>query len=182
MLCCICNLKCKLPTTNTNLSKSTRKGIFCDICSNWYHLKCTKVTENELIEFNVSQQPYYYPKCLNESLPFENLNDIEIMEEPNNAATKQINSFAFPSIDDELVAVNPNCCYRSVQWLSKNISTKNTLSVLHFNTRSIPKDKNLIEELISALNHNPDVIAVTETKLNMNNIDVSPMQNYAFVY
>ena len=69
-----------------------------------------------------------------------------------------------------------------MEWLSKNINTKNTLSVLHFNTRSIPKNKNLIEELISALNHNPDVIAVTETKLNMSNIDVSPMQNYTVVY
>ena len=85
------------------------------ICNNWYHFKCAKVTENQLIKFNVFKQLYYCLKCLNESLAFQNLKDIKIMEELNDAATTQINLLVFQSTDDELVAVNPNCCCRSVK-------------------------------------------------------------------
>ena len=40
------------------------------------------------------------------------------------------------------------------------------ISVIHFNVRSIIKNKRKIEELLYDLNKSPDIIAISETKLN----------------
>ena len=64
----------------------------------------------------------------------------------------------------------PNCKYRSVEWFSKTYSKNrsSTLDIIHFNVRSLPKNEKNIEELLLNLTKKPDIIAITETKLNNN--------------
>ena len=50
------------------------------------------------------------------------------------------------------------------------------------NTRSLPKNINLIEELLYSINNKPDVIAISETKLNENNENSIFLRGYNFVH
>ena len=38
--------------------------------------------------------------------------------------------------------------------------------MIHFNTRSLAKNKNLIEEFITEIKYSPEVIGISETKIN----------------
>ena len=66
-----------------------------------------------------------------------------------------------------------------------NIMGENMLKsflVAHFNTRGLTKNKNLIEEFITEINHSPEVIGISETKINENislNLQIS---NYLFFH
>ena len=75
---------------------------------------------------------------------------------------------------------SPNSKYKSVEWLSKNYSKSHssTLGIIHFNVRSLPKNKKNVEELLLNLTKKPDIIAITETKLNDNNIARTQLKDY----
>ena len=47
--------------------------------------------------------------------------------------------------------------------------TNAKLSLIYLNTRSLPKNINLIEKLMQLLAHRPNITAVSETTLNNNN-------------
>ena len=82
----------------------------------------------------------------------------------------------------EPFAANSNCSNRSVEWLDNNINKFKNLSIRHFNTRSLSKSKNLTEELLASMTSHPDLIALTETKLNLNNVNLAQLNNYTLLY
>ena len=55
-------------------------------------------------------------------------------------------------------------------------------TVLHLNIRSIAKNKNILEECLHELNCCPDILTVSETKLNKNNVNLASIENYSIVY
>ena len=59
---------------------------------------------------------------------------------------------------------------------------QNQLSVLDLNIRPIAKNKNILEECLHELNCCPDILAVSETKLNKNNVNLASIANYSIVY
>lgn len=65
--------------------------------------------------------------------------------------------------------------------MSKN-SAKRDLLMVHFNTRSLPKNKDLIEEFILDIKHRPDIIGISETKLNANNALNVELPHYKFFH
>ena len=56
--------------------------------------------------------------------------------------------------------------------------TNAKLSLIHLNTRSLPKNTNLIEEVMQLLAHRPDIIAISETRLNNNNYSTATLDDY----
>jgi len=73
--------------------------------------------------------------------------------------------------------INPNeifpdefssdCRYCNMLETSINLKSccKNALSIVHVNIRSLPKNLPPLEAFIYQLNHSPDIIAISETKL-----------------
>ena len=59
--------------------------------------------------------------------------------------------------------------YFSLRKIS-NIMRKqnNSTLMVHFNTRSLAKNKHLIEEFITEVKYSPEVIGISETKINSN--------------
>ena len=59
--------------------------------------------------------------------------------------------------------------------------TKNDFFIQHFNVRSLPKNKEKIEEFFDGMTRLPDVIAISETKLNSNSVSNLNLPNYTFL-
>ena len=100
----------------------------------------------------------------------------------SNILTKSLNSLEV-DFSEHFPVANLSSIYKSVDWLQSKLKKQNycKLSVIHLNVRSLPKNKNLIEELIRLLHSNIDVIAITETKLNSNNFNDINIEGYNFV-
>ena len=62
--------------------------------------------------------------------------------------------------------LNENCCNYCLPENFCKITPTNLFYLLHVNIRSIYKNIDLLEELISKLSQTPDIIALTETKIN----------------
>ena len=63
-----------------------------------------------------------------------------------------------------------NDVYFSSQKISKRVCNNQTKSLLitHFNARSFAKNRKLIKEFISEIDYLPEMIGISETKLNVN--------------
>ena len=87
-----------------------------------------------------------------------------------------------PNLDD---LIKPNCKYLGVEWYKKCLTkskNQNGLSIIHFNVRSIVKNKHVLEELIHDLDNFPDIITISKTRLNKSNINHVSIQNSKFVF
>ena len=58
---------------------------------------------------------------------------------------------------------------------------KNDFFLLHFNVRSLPKNKDKVEEFFNGMSRIPDAIAISETKLNANSVTNVNIPNYTFL-
>ena len=107
-----------------------------------------------------------------DSLPFFTIKNSELLSifRPN------LTSFNFS-----------NAIYSSTDELkhkvsSINLTNKRYLSIFHLNVRSLVKNFDNLHLLINSLPVQPDIIAITETKLNCNShIDFIQLDNYNFI-
>ena len=76
-----------------------------------------------------------------------------------------------------------NWQYCSVDWLHKHLNRfkSSNLSLIHFNTRSLLKNKNKIEELLVLLEHNPDILAISETRLSDRKMHYAQIDGYHLI-
>ena len=65
--------------------------------------------------------------------------------------------------------------------LSNNLQKKDFF-VIHFNVRSLSKNKDKIEECLNNMTRLPDAIAISETKLNAESSSNIDIPNYHFFY
>ena len=74
--------------------------------------------------------------------------------------------------------------YYSVNKFNKLMKEKNenNLVIIHFNTRSFPKNKYQIENFLAEMVVLPEVIAITETKLNNKNKHLTTLDHYEFIH
>ena len=87
------------------------------------------------------------------------------------------------------VALQNNCftqdCkyYNTMQFADLIKSNKKEdLTLMHFNTRSLIKNKDKIESLLFEISFLPDLIAITETKLNSFTAHLASIEHYNFSY
>ena len=73
--------------------------------------------------------------------------------------------------------------YVSLSKLSKLIANlnKNNFFTVHFNTRSLSKNKNKIDDFLIDIERMTDAIAISETKLNANSSLNLNFTNYKFI-
>ena len=57
-----------------------------------------------------------------------------------------------------------------------------TFFLIHFNTRSLPKNVDKLEEFLNEMIRLPDVIAISEAKLNSNSYSNISISNYNFFH
>ena len=89
-------------------------------------------------------------ECCTTLMPFFGVTDIEFMLLIDRTSLYN---------DDEYFSIS------RLNKLSSN-NNKNNLFTLHFNTKSLPKNHDKIEEFLSELNVLPEIISISETKLN----------------
>ena len=90
----------------------------------------------------------------------------------------------FDDMDSDLMLINPVSEYCSPSQLNELLDqcNKRSLSFLHCNIRSLPKNLSLLNELLDTLNKPIDLIAITETKLNSKSVDNIDLINYDFFH
>ena len=97
------------------------------------------------------------------TFPFQSLNNLELqnMFSTKTDVMRQFNKLnCLQALDPNLNLINVNAKYRSVDRLNRYYDIYNDLgiSVIHFNVRSIIKNKLKIEELLYDLKKSLDII------------------------
>jgi len=90
----------------------------------------------------------------------------------------------FDECDPDLMLQTPCSNYYSISELNKTIndSSPKTFSLFHCNIRSLSKNLHILEETLCSLDHKPDIMGITETKLNENSISNVNLEYYNFFH
>ena len=132
--------------------------------------------------------------CALVNLPFYNLSDIEFNALTGNwqyvfSSDADIydvlhNPDKFDERDSDLMLSTPNSNYYSLTKLNQllNNCSHDTISLLHFNIKSLPKNVSILNYFLYTFDNIPDVLAITETKLNDNNVANIDLLNYNFYH
>ena len=100
--------------------------------------------------------------CSADILPFHGVSDLEFcMSVCGYFLTDCLPSFSSRANNDDYFTPKQIADVMNVEKIK-------SLLMMHFNTRSLVKNKDLIEEFILEINHLPEVIAISETKINEN--------------
>jgi exonuclease III len=131
---------------------------------------------------------------LQQYLPFSSLSDSEF-NALNNIMSRELdldadlyNILPNPDKSDENDSDHmlTNICsnYYSAEKINKALDTAGSkvFSFFHSNIRSLPKDIDLLNDMIYSVSHKPDILAVTETRLNDNTIDNVDIHGYTFYH
>ena len=159
--CQLCKKSCK---TNEN-------SIFCDTCSSWIHLKCTQQTIKQFESLGTSELPYFCEKCCTTIFPFQNSNNDELLNEfalkksNLNSITEEV--FDIQNVIQHIPDINLELdqTYISADKFKKKYKNSPAFCLLHINIRSLTKNLEKLEELLSDLDKMPEIIAISETKL-----------------
>ena len=130
-------------------------------------------------------------------LPFSNLTDFEFRAvtgswhfDLNNLIDIDLfsvipNPDKFDQRDPDNMLSLPSSNYYSINKLNNYLNmltNKKSISLFHCNIRSLPKNLNLLEEFIYSLNVKPDILAISETKLNDKTIINTDIRQYQFFH
>ena len=90
----------------------------------------------------------------------------------------------FDECDPDMMLSAPCSNYNSVSDTNKLIkkSTRKSFSMFHCNIRRLRKNLNLLEEMLGSLEVKPDVIGITETKLNELSTSNIDLPSYTFYH
>ena len=88
----------------------------------------------------------------------------------------------FDENDSEFMLNTPSSDYYSIDDINKMLKDAGpkALSLIHCNVRSLSKNLALLNDLISILSSKPDIIGISETKLNENSVDNIDLLGYNF--
>ena len=181
----------------------SQRGIFCDCCKHWVHLSCTKFSYNEYIKLSNVNADWYCYLCVMDIFPFNKLEEFKfqlalaefsighakigfksldelhintgkVIDENNdpdlNFFNKTVNEDKYV-LDNELNKLIPD--------LNINYS-KDTFSLMHINARSINKNIEAIDQMLSSLRISFDIIEISETWISEPN-DLIQMENYKLI-
>ena len=118
-------------------------------------------------------------------LPFYNLNDREF-NTVNGSWSSQFNQLIetdlfnlisnpdkSDEIDPDLMLTIPMSNYYSISQINNTITNAGpkAISMFHCNIRSLQKHLTLLEDFFYSLDKRPEIIAITETRLNANSVN-----------
>lgn len=168
--------------------RDNQRGIYCDCCTCWLHLKCTKMALVEYEALSTQNDCWYCQSCLQSIFPFNHLDDDDDFLNSVFAYAKSVNPNSYllrnlPQLDilNKLTAVDRNIDpdknllnqnkhvsyftdYELNEFISKaKCYDDSCLSVMHLNARSINKNIDNILILLQSLTVKFSVLAITET-------------------
>ena len=138
------NVMCKLCSKYCNRNQ---KLIQCEVCKAWIHQKCANLnlTNEQCSKLENFNMTYFCKICLCVTLPFQNLSNQEFLKKIRNVATvlmKQFNNLIPDKDIEENVGISDiynEFNYRNLEWFDS----------IQMNTRSLPKNINLIQIYLS---------------------------------
>jgi len=95
-----------------------------------------------------------------------------------------INPDKFDECDPDHIFPMPTSEYSSISTMNSSFQKAGSgaLSMLHCNIRSLSKNLNLLNDMLCCLNDSPDIIAISETRLNNNSVSNIDLVNYNFFH
>ena len=176
-------------------------AIECCLCNYWIHNRCADLTKRELTK--LKGEAYWCCKNCKTALPFDEVDDYEFMNINCNEDVK-VCSNVNSSLNDSLPymsydyseyrssdfekRVDPNnnffntvstkCAYYTEDNFNKHFINNTGLSIIHFNARSLSKNLSDIKGFLSGLNHSFDIIAISETWLDAENLQSINIEGY----
>jgi len=148
-----CHSRCYICDTSVN---NCEEYFVCVICKLLYHFQCSGLTESELKFYNCNSILHHCSTCANSQ---DSLNEI-------NSKTSTLLSHS--ETDEDGSHFCNNSLYYNIHEtcnIFKSCNTQDALTILHMNIRRLSKNLYKLENFLLAIEHCPDVIAITETKL-----------------
>ena len=149
--------------------------ICCNMCSSWYHLKCTKLSNLDYDNIIRNCNTYYCNrKCELKTMPFNMIknedNDIfeftvkilDTRPDPPLVPYKEMHTETY-----DTNTVLPKCKYLDENQISQVIEQNNfftDLVIYHANVASLKKNIARLEDVFQNCTTMPDIIGVTETR------------------
>lgn len=167
--------------------KQNQPAIFCDLCETWVHLKCAEITKDQFESYGKSNQQYYCPDCYVDIFPFQNAVGDDFYENVvNNNCNVNCN------VRDRLAKIsglNKNirwigmedsqyCTIENIKFIDKNCK----FTMLSVNIRSLNANIDKLNELLVSFDLLPDIIALSETKLNLGQVNYPDLTGYNFFH
>ena len=155
-------------------------AILCDLCDNWTHLKCNNLNKKSCKIIQKSPDPWFCIKCIQENVPYSNLNDTEfdlLTEKGMNnylclskEAQNNVRSTTFENLNKIPNPTDINTCkYYDIETLnSLNINSNPINNILHLNIGSLQLHFGELEILLNSINFNFGIMGITETLLRSN--------------
>ncbi|XP_065654555.1 uncharacterized protein LOC136081185 [Hydra vulgaris] len=150
-----------------------QKAIQCDSCNKWIHIRCNNVDKKFYNSLMTETGYWYCFNCLNNTLPYSSLTDKDFKVTINGANTSTHNFFYDTSsnlnnlFQNKLDNDNINCKYYDTTEYNKAISI-DSKTYLHVNISSLTYYLDDLKLLLSLMNNKPNIIAISETRLNCN--------------
>ena len=188
-------------------------SIYCDCCQQWLHHSCSKLSHVQFNKLGNGNMPYYCHICINENVPFSKITKSSFI---NTVIKCSANSSAFrsnapvctlciecnhgceecqicPDLHRICDGCSSKCKYVTVgkyNNLDSDSATNDKLKLLHVNIRSLTKHITELDNLIlNDFDNPPDIICVSETKLNsssnsvdVDNLDLVQLPGYSLIH
>ena len=165
--------KCSICDKKTNIVKS----VPCSTCNSLLHQKCAKYKLKNLKDINDIQH-WQCPKCKSDTFPFHDISNDDLhllsfnISPPCKLNLESLrNNFNFSKLSCEIdsksdesseFTSNNYCNYYDINEF-KSINKIKTFSIFHTNIGSLPANIENLQTLICNLQHNFDIISLTET-------------------
>ena len=179
--CRVCNLPCE--------NFPDKEGsIFCDSCSKWEHISCSKIKLSQFNRLGKSSDAYYCSSCISDTLPFSR---VAKMESESSTLSRNRKKILHPTescslcieCNDECDVCDKSCpdlyrvcdsclkCdYLESAELNSILKKRNVkqLAFLHLNASSLVLEKNYdnICNLVNSFENKPEIICISETRMN----------------
>jgi len=166
--------------------KSNQKCIACDIYNSWLHFRCISTFE----KLASRPEPYYCQGCLRQHLPFSYIlntdSDIFNLENANESQASIPPSLINDAMAENYVNDTISCqYYNSGHFIehTKQMTTKD-LFMVHCNVRSLNKNLCNLQQYLSEseLYYEPDIIAISETRINSTNSHLPDHQMHGYTF
>ena len=174
------------------------RGIQCDICDQWVHIKCNHTSNSEYLNLQTDESSWCCQQCTLSTIPFSSTSkaSLELLNQgkrslftdifdpnsnPNIEFFRDIRDKLSDEFTDSEITVPADCHYTSLVELNKNndINKTSNFSLLHLNTNSLKLHFSELDTLLKNCNIKFDVIGISETGLNMlNNNEQTNIDGY----
>ncbi|XP_065679190.1 uncharacterized protein LOC136093905 [Hydra vulgaris] len=166
-------IKCHCKFCNKAVANHQR-GILCDCCSSWVHAKCNSINKFSYNLLVKDSSDWYCSDCIIKNMPFSTLLDFSLSLTIS-CQTLSISTLQFKNFFKDINKISnfySNCKYYNILDLNKTLKSNSEL-YLHLNIGSLHFHIDELRSLISSLTILPTVFGISESKLYINNPNIT---------